>query len=473
MQALMVSGDRSGSGKTSITLAIAALLSRSMTVQTYKVGMDYIDPSYLSGVTGRPCRNLDTFVMNPDEIGQIFAHGARGADLAIVEGVRGLFEGAESLADTGSSASVAKRLGLPVVLVVSARSVTRSAAALVRGFQSFDPGVDIRGVILNNVSGEQHIRKATEAIEHHCRIPVIGAIPRMPEMELTMRHLGLVPFREGRADPQFEIKIAALADMISGYIDLDALLGLATRCEPAETFPSPIFSGTDSPDVRIGIALDEAFNFYYSDLFDILAAFGAEWVPFSPLRDPLPEADGYIIGGGYPELFLQELERNDRMREAVSERSRAGVPFYAECGGLMYLSDRIVLKKGWQGRRDDESFAMCGVFPGETIMPARRVVSYVEGESLGGNPLGAGHFRGHEFHYSDVVLSPETHYSYLLSRGKGISGNRDGAVTGNTLGSYTHLHPVASHGLFAGFVRTCRRSDGEQAAGKIYENGQK
>jgi cobyrinic acid a,c-diamide synthase len=473
MQTLMISGDRSGSGKTSITLAIAALLSKRMTVQTYKVGMDYIDPSYLSGVTGRPCRNLDTFVMNGDEISQIFAHGARGADLAIVEGVRGLFEGAESLGDSGSSASVAKTLGLPVILVVSARSITRSAAAMVRGFQSFDPGVSIRGVILNNVSGEQHIRKATEAIEHHCRIPVIGAIPRMPEMELTMRHLGLVPFREGKTDPLFEAKITTLAEQISGHIDLDALLGMTTRCELPDTSGNPVFSGNDSPDIRIGVALDEAFNFYYADLFDILSAYGAECVLFSPVRDRLPEADGYIIGGGYPELFLRKLEANDRMREAVREQSLAGVPFYAECGGLMYLTDNILLKEGWQGRERDESFAMCGVFSGKTVMPARRVVSYVEGESLGGNPLGTGHFRGHEFHYSDVILSPETSYSYLLSRGKGISGNQDGAVAGNTLGSYTHLHPVASRGLMEGFITTCRRMAGISSAGKIYENGQK
>jgi cobyrinic acid a,c-diamide synthase len=457
MRALMISGDRSGSGKTSITLAIAALLSKRMTVQTYKVGMDYIDPSYLSGVTGRPCRNLDSFVMNGDEIQQIFAHGSRGADLALVEGVRGLYEGAESFGDSGSSASIAKQLGLPVVLVMNARSVTRSAAAMVRGFQIFDPRVDIRGVILNNVSGNKHIRKATEAIEHHCRIPVIGAIPRMPDMGLTMRHLGLVPFREGRVDPLFEEKIAALAEQISAHIDLEALLSLAAQWNPAASHADTIFQKHDSSGVRLGIALDEAFNFYYSDLFDILPVLGADWIPFSPLRARLPDADGYIFGGGYPELFLPELEGNDRMREAVAEQSRAGFPIYAECGGLMYLTDTVLLKKGWQGRDREESFTMCGVFPGKTIMPSRRIISYVEGESLGQNPLGAGHFRGHEFHYSDVALSPETKYSYLLSRGDGICDNRDGAVTGNTLGSYTHLHPVTSRALLAGFIGTCHR----------------
>jgi len=190
MKALMIAGDRSGSGKTSITLAIAAILSRSMNVQTFKVGMDYIDPSYLSGVTGRPCRNLDSFVQSSDEIREIFDHGRQGGDIVLVEGVRGLYEGGEALGDQGSSASIAKLLGLPIILVVSARSITRSAAAIVKGFQAFDEGVDIRGVILNNVAGEKHIAKATAAIEHYCGIPVVGTVPRQPEMELAMRHLG-------------------------------------------------------------------------------------------------------------------------------------------------------------------------------------------------------------------------------------------------------------------------------------------
>jgi cobyrinic acid a,c-diamide synthase len=466
MQALMISGDRSGSGKTSITLAIAALLSRRMKVQTFKVGMDYIDPSYLSAVTGRPCRNLDTFVMNGEEIFEIFSNGCRGADMALVEGVRGLYEGAESITDTGSSAAVAKVLGLPVVLVVSARSITRSAAALVKGFQSFDPDVDIRGVILNNVSGEQHVRKAREAIEHHCGIPVIGAIPRMPEMELSMRHLGLVPYLEGRTDPRFAQKIGNVTGMIGDHVDLETLLSISRPPLASTSQGHAIFNRHSAVDVKIGIALDEAFNFYYADLFDILEAGGCRWIPFSPLRDALPKADGYIVGGGYPELFLPELEKNFRMREAVFDRCERGIPVYAECGGLMYLTDTICLKSGWQGRKADEEFEMCGVFPGETIMPARRVVSYVEGESRGDSPLGAGHFRGHEFHYSDVILSPGTTYTFTLSRGRGIKDGMDGALQGNTIGSYTHLHPVSSRGMFHSFVEACRRSAGREPAGK-------
>jgi cobyrinic acid a,c-diamide synthase len=219
---------------------------------------------------------------------------------------------------------------------------------------------------------------------------------------------------------------------------------------------SPALDPSPERDVKIGIALDEAFNFYYADLFDILHSLGADYVPFSPVHDRLPAADGYIIGGGYPELFVRELEANDRMREALREISRNGVPVYAECGGLMYLTERMVLKQGWQGSAADQSSAMCGVFSGETRMPARRVVSYVEGTSDADSLMGGASFRGHEFHYSDVDLDRDTRFAYRLSRGVGIRDNYDGAVVNNTLGSYTHLHPVASVGMFRHFVGLCR-----------------
>jgi len=458
MKAFMISGDRSGSGKTSITLAIAALLSRKMQVQTFKVGMDYIDPSYLTGVTGKPCRNLDSFVMNPDQVRMVFDHGRQGADIAIVEGVRGLYEGAEALGDAGSSAAIAKALSLDIFLVVDARSITRSAAALVKGFAAFDPGVRIRGVILNNLKGESHREKAVVAIEHYCHVPVIGAIPRIPEMQLTMRHLGLVPFREGEEGADFLQRIERITEIIGKYVDIDRLLALAGEAPlPAARFPE--FESPGPSDVTIGVALDEAFNFYYCDLFDILHAAGAEFVPFSPVKGRLPGADGYIIGGGYPELFGKELEANDRMREAVREASRNGVPIFAECAGLMYLTDRITLNPGWQDIREERSFGMCSVFPGHTVLPARRIVSYVEGESLPGSLLGTARFRGHEFHYSDVILDPETRYLYRITRGTGIRDQLDGASVKRTLASYTHLHPVPSAGMIRTFVSACRRPE--------------
>jgi cobyrinic acid a,c-diamide synthase len=456
MKQILITGDRSGSGKTSITLALAALLAKNNRVQTFKVGMDYIDPSYLAAVSGRPCRNLDSFTLADEQIRDIFRFGCRGADMALVEGVRGLYEGAEALDDTGSTAAIAKTLDLPVVLVVSAQSITRSSAAIVKGFQSFDPAVRIAGVILNNIKGGSHRAKATTAIEHYCGIPVIGAIPRMEEMMLAMRHLGLVPYREGSGRGDFDKRIGTITDMIGQYVDLDRFVSLMKECEmPPGT--SPDFDLSPARDVTIGIALDEAFNFYYADLFDILHSLGADYVPFSPVHDRLPEADGYIVGGGYPELFVRELEANDRMREALRDASRNGVPLYAECGGLMYLTDRMVLKKGWQGAGSDTSSEMCGVFAGETLMPARRVVSYVEGTSDAGSPLGRASFRGHEFHYSDVALDRDTRFAYRLSRGVGIRDNQDGAVVHNTLGSYTHLHPVASRGMFRHFVGLCRK----------------
>jgi len=354
MKQILITGDRSGSGKTSITLALTALLSKKNRVQTFKVGMDYIDPSYLSAVSGRPCRNLDSFTLSEKQIGDIFQYGCRDADIAIVEGVRGLYEGAAALNDTGSTASIAKVLDLPVVLVVSAQSITRSAAALVKGFQEFDRDVHIAGVILNNIKGGSHKEKAVTAIEHYCGIPVIGAIPRMEEMQLAMRHLGLVPYREGSGHGDFDARISLITKMIGQYVDLERFQGLMTEIvqSPAE---KTLFDNTVDRDIKIGVALDEAFNFYYADLFDILHAQGAEYIPFSPVHDRLPEADGFIIGGGYPELFVKELEKNDPMREAILEVSRNGTPIYAECGGLMYLTERMTLQKGWQGSPVDQS----------------------------------------------------------------------------------------------------------------------
>ena len=454
MKSLMIAGDRSGSGKTSITLGLAAMLGRNNIVQTFKVGMDYIDPSYLTAVTGRPCRNLDTWVMDERQVREIYDHGCRGANLSLVEGVRGLYEGAEALSDIGSTAGIAKALDLPVVLVVSARSITRSAAAIVKGFQSFDPAVRIRGVILNNVSGKKHIGKAVEAVEHYCGVPVVGAIPRNPDMELTMRHLGLVPYREGEGSGEFTKRVQDIAGMIGDHVDLDRLVSLAEDYTPGTD--SPLFHPAEA-DVKIAVAHDEAFTFYYSDLFDVLPGLGAECVRFSPIHDRLPDADGYIIGGGYPEFFLEELEANENVRLEMRDIAGQGVPVYGECGGLMYLTDRIVLSAGFQDREKEGRGEMCGVFPGETRIPARRVVSYVEGTSDRACPMGQAAFRGHEFHYSDVLLGGDTRYAYRLSRGYGIRDSLDGAIRENAIGTYTHLHPVSSIGMFRNFVERCRK----------------
>jgi len=460
MRTLLISGDRSGCGKTSITLAISAILAKRMAVQTYKVGMDYIDPSYLTGVTGRPCRNLDSYVLDADGLRGIYSHAAAGADIGIIEGVRGLYEGSEVLGDTGSTASIAKALGVNTILVINAKSITRSAAAIVRGFQCFDPDVQIKGVILNNVSAGRHLEKAKGAIEHFCGIPVIGAVPNMPEMELAMRHLGLVPYREGSEDSAFSDRISLITRIIEEYIDIDALLAIAEEPQ-SPGVPHPAFADKREPDLRIGIAYDEAFTFYYADLFDLLRAGGADPLFFSPLHDRLPNADGYIIGGGYPELYSEALEENSSMRDAIAEVSENHVPVYAECGGLMYLTRSITKKKGWQGQANESTHGMCGVFPGETMIPSGRVLGYVEGESLTG-PFGRAVFRGHEFHYSEIQMDSDQQYSFRLSRGKGIDRGNDGILVANTVGSYAHLHPVASAEMIASFLECCRQPDTKQ-----------
>jgi cobyrinic acid a,c-diamide synthase len=278
----------------------------------------------------------------------------------------------------------------------------------------------------------------------------------MDQMQLTMRHLGLVPYREGAGKGDFDTRIRTITDMIGQYVDLDRLLALMKDADvPVRAAPS--FEPTQETEVTIGVAYDEAFNFYYADLFDVLASLGAKVVMFSPVHDCLPTADGYIIGGGYPELYARELEANQDMRDALRAASENGIPIYAECGGLMYLTDRIVLAAGWLGAAEEQRYAMCGVFSGETRMPARRVVSYVTGTSEADSPVGQAPFHGHEFHHSDVVLSDTTRYAYALSRGSGIRDNLDGAVIKNTLGSYSHLHPVGSRGMLRHFVGLCRK----------------
>jgi len=442
MKSLLISGDRSGAGKTSITLGLAGLLSKDAVVQTYKVAMDYIDTSYLSGVTARPSYNLDTFVQTDEELAGLFSYGAEGADFGIVEGVRGLYEGRDSFTDVGSTAAIAKRFSLPTILVIDARSITRSAAALVKGFQAFDPEVRIKGVILNNTGGGHHVTKATEAIEHYCGIPVLGAVPRSPDMDLSMRHLGLVPFVEGMRDPGFAKTIDGIIRHVGAHVDLEAIKALAEDVTPEPNRVTASLASRPAATRKIAVAFDEAFTFYYGELEAVLQSQGCRVIKFSPLRDTLPEADGYIFGGGYPEMFAEELSKNVLMREAILTKAQEGTPIYAECGGLMYLTRSITLKKGWMGREVDAVFSMCGVFAGDTVMPAGKTLRYVEGAAvLSGKTYP---FKGHEFHYSGVVMDPDTRFTYSLSRGTGIIDGKDGVVFNNALGSYTHLMPISA-----------------------------
>ncbi len=453
---VLIAGDRSSSGKTTIVAGLlSALRNRGRSVQSYKVALDYIDPSYHTGITGRWCRNLDGHLMPEETVREVYSHAAEGADLAVVEGVRGLYEGYDG--DRGSTAQIAKILRAPVILVVDARSITRSAAALVKGYADFDPAVDIRGVILNKVGGQRHAEKAISAIRDHAGVEVVGVIPRDESMHLAMRHLGLVPMLEGeRRHAGFAERLDKIRKVVEEGLDIDRILEIAAEAKPLEA-PEPdlYLPNRTGEGVRIGVALDEAFNFYYRDNIELFELSGAEVVPFSPIHDPaLPEVDGLYIGGGYPELYGKELSENRSMMESIRRAHDGGTPIFAECGGLMYLTEEI--------EYGGEAFPAAGLIPAKTRMGGRRIVSYTEGQFLRDCSMGprSSSFLGHEFHHSELVLDDDAkvEYAIRLRRGTGIEKGMDGIVDGNLVASYNHFH-AASYREFPGhFIKAAREA---------------
>ena len=461
---ILIAGDRSSAGKTTISIGIMSVLrDMGYQVQPFKVGLDFIDPSYHTEVTGRYSRNLDGYLMSEAALQEVYSHAVEGADIAIIEGVRGLFEGLCATSDIGSTAQIAKLLECPVILVINARSITRSTAALVSGYKSFDPGVNIVGVILNNIGSRRHADKAREAIETYTGTPVIGEIPRNDSMKISMRHLGLIPALEGRRKlADFDENLGKIKNIIKEGIDIERLISLAGRAQPLIKPKEDIFKPAASKDtVRLGVALDEAFNFYYRDNLDLLELAGAELVYFSPVNDSaLPQVDGLYIGGGYPELFARELEDNEGMRHAVNQASGEMLPIYAECGGLMYLTQEIKTDVTGTGKHniaemEGGTFSMAGAIPGRTLMGHKRVVSYNVGSFVIDNVIGraGASFIGHEFHHSEIVDIPEdTAFAIRLTRGTGIKGELDGILVGNTMAAYAHLHAASYIGFAGSFV---------------------
>jgi cobyrinic acid a,c-diamide synthase len=453
---ILLAGDRSSSGKTTIVAGLlSALRGRNLVVQSYKVALDYIDPSYHTGITGRWCRNLDGHLMPERTIREVYAHAAEGADVAVIEGVRGLYEGYDG--DRGSTAQIAKMLRSPVILVVDARSITRSAAALVKGYIDFDPAVDIRGVILNKVGGERHAKKAISAIRDHAGVEVVGVIPRDDSMHLSMRHLGLVPMLEGeRRHTGFQERLAKIRKVVEVGLDIDRILEIAAEAEPLEE-PEPdlYLPNRVGEGVKIGVALDEAFNFYYRDNVELIELSGAEVVPVSPIHDPaLPEIDGLYIGGGYPELYAKELSENGSMIASIKKAHEDDMPIFGECGGLMYLCDEI--------EYDGESSPAVGIVPAKTRMGGRRIVSYTEGDFLRDcsmGPRGAS-FLGHEFHHSELVFDEgaKVEYAIRLGRGTGIENGMDGIVEGNLVASYNHFHAASYREFPRHFIKCAREA---------------
>ena len=443
LSAIVVAGTHSGVGKTSIALGlIGALRRRSLTVQPFKVGPDFIDPLHHGHASGRPSRNLDGWMLDRETNLRRFAAATADADVAVIEGVMGLFDGSEGKSDRGSTAEMAKQLRLPVILVIDAGAIARSAAALVHGYATFDPDLHVAGVILNNVGGEAHAGLIRDAVAG--AVPILGALPHAAELVMPERHLGLHLPHEARED-----YVDRLANLIEEHIDLDRLLAESLIDRPAR----PAAAAEPTPTVRIGVARDEAFCFYYADNLELLEQAGAELVVFSPIDDPLPrDLDGIYIGGGYPELHAAELAGNSAATDAIREFAATGGPIYAECGGLMYLAENLELEAA--------TYPLCGVLPFSTKMPAPLEIAYVEITTIGGL-FGAGHTaRGHLFHRSEISGGRRAAaHCYRLETSRG-DRSEEGYELGNVLASYAHLHLASNPALAAAFVDRCERFRG-------------
>jgi cobyrinic acid a,c-diamide synthase len=448
--AFLIAGTHSGSGKTTVSLGImAALIRRRLKVQPFKVGPDFIDPGHHRRITGRDSHNLDGWIMDRRKNRETFSRGIGDADAVVVEGVMGLFDGFSGDDESGSTAQMAKWLDLPAILVIDARSMARSAAAVALGFLRFDPDLSIGGIIFNRVGSETHAQILKEAVSSITHLPVFGCLPRSEALEIPSRHLGLVTDEDLTRGEDHSAK---LAHWIESNVDLDGILALHKIKRPgAEISPVP-----PKPDIRIGIASDEAFCFYYPENLRLLRQAGARLIPFSPIRSKsLPEGiHGLYLGGGYPELHCRALAENRQLLNAIRDVGMDGKPIYAECGGYMFLMREIA-------DLDGEVFSMVGLFPMRAKMDHRlKSLGYREIETLENSILGPGgiRVRGHEFHYSHMQnVAAGQRCIYRLRDRKAVSGNREGFVQKRVLGSYVHLHWGSNPEVANNFVDCCRQ----------------
>lgn len=445
---VFISAAHKSSGKTTLTLGLcAALHARGHAVQPFKKGPDYIDPLWLGMAAQRPCYNLDFHMMQRAEIEQQFARTSADARISLIEGNKGLYDGLD-LDGSNSNAALAKLLGAPVVLVIDARGMTRGVAPLILGYQAFDPDIRIAGVILNNLGGSRHESKLRAVIEHYTDVEVLGAVQHDPDLQIAERHLGLVPANEQDAALT---RIQHVGERIAQQIDLERLLAIGDSAQAFNAgFQPAVMSSAER--VRIGIAHDQAFGFYYSEDIDSLRTANVDLVDIDTLHDQaLPRLDGLIIGGGFPEIFMAALEANTALSVQIRHAVEGGLPTYAECGGLMYLSRSLC----WKG----ETRKMLGVVPGDTVMHER--------------PVGRGYARlqptgddrwqekevipAHEFHYSSLENLPsDSMYAYQVKRGHGIDGQHDGYQCHNLLAGYAHRRGSGKQGWIAPFLNQVR-----------------
>ena len=446
---VVIAGVRSGVGKTTIATGImGALTRRGHRVQPFKAGPDYIDPSYHKLACGVPSRNLDTWLCDHPTVLELFQRASSGSDVSVVEGVMGVFDGRSSLTEEGSSAQLAKLLGAPVILIADAAKVARSVAAEVLGFQTFDPDLNIAGVILNGVASERHLEFCKPQIEATTGIPVLGYLPRKEEFIQPERHLGLIPTVEGTVANDWYDNVI---NQVEATMDVPTILKLANTAKTPPSSPN-VYPETPIPArATIAVAQDEAFNFYYQDSLDLLAAWGAELAPFSPLQDEtLPSgANGIYLGGGFPELFADQLAGNKPMHYAIRQAVVKGVPVYAECGGLMYLGKSLSDLEG-------VTHPMLGIIPAESAMSQSRLtLGYREVESCSDSPVlpKGERVKGHEFHWSTLAREPDNQESVykIVDQDNRLDGFRPGSVWA----SYVHIHLGSRMGLASRFVETC------------------
>lgn len=446
---LLISSPQGHSGKTIVTVGLCNALKRQgLSIQPFKKGPDFIDPSWLTIAAGRSCRNLDLFLVPKEKLIQTFEQACEKADLAIVEGAMGLYDGLDT---QGTTAEIARLLNIPVVLVVNTSRMTSSIAAMVMGYQHFQPETNIAGVLLNYVSGIRHENKLRNAVEKYCKIPVVGSIPRDTNLTIAERHLGLIPSREsGEADQS----VKRIGEKLESYLDVEQILSISNRFKMPSPSPIPIKEKgrEESLQVKIGVIFDQVFNFYYPENLEGLRQRGADLVFINSLQDRLPQVDGLYIGGGFPEFFLEKLEKNKELRQELWKAIEQGLPVYAECAGLMYLSQKI----HWQGR----SYEMVGAIPAEVQVSEKpEGHGYVIAEIMDENPLfpiGLT-IRGHEFHHSKVSIKNGVKFVYQIRRGHGIDGKRDGVLYKNMFAAYTHLHALGTPCWAEAFVSLTER----------------
>ena len=441
MKGFVIAGTGSGVGKTSVTTGIMSLLSKRYKVQGFKVGPDFIDPMYHSAATGRPARNLDSFLMDDNTLRNLVGYASDDADVCVIEGVRGLYEGFSGNSDIGSTAYIAKLLDLPVVLVVDAGSLTRSTAAIINGFRSFDPDVRIAGVILNKVSGAQHSDKLDVAMSAYCQdVKVVGKIRKDRENTLGQRHLGLNTIVDA------EHSGVGTLERLVDTLDLDILMDIAESTDSDLPTSSPYVKRDAMAD--IAVPFDDAYCFYYRENLECLEASGFRVRRFSPVAgERLPDADAVYLGGGYPELHAAEISENRDFLDGVRNMAQEGCPILGECGGLMSLCSGMVDKSG---TRHD----MIGAFGCDSVFVNKRHgPTYVMADTTPDNPLFEGGIRAHEYHYSEVTASGNERFGFDVKRGLGIVDKKDGLIFKNTVGTYMHQHALSTKDWAEGFYR--------------------